>query len=121
MAGLALMRGVPLVAASPIHYDDHSSVSSQLGGPQAPPADGLADPTRSPRAGPELQQQQQPLEVHAYQPNWKTLIDYAHQHRHQANPHPHPHPHPSAGQQTTPPDRLNAASPRYQQLIGQVS
>lgn len=47
--------------------------------------------------------QMQPVDIHAYQPPWKNLIEYAH-HSQQPNQ-----------------DRLNAQSPRYQRLINQVS
>lgn len=117
-----------MVASSPVHYqDDHSSGATStplsstvgVGGGGNGGGGGPADPEspqqiqqqqqRQPAAAPTVQSpphSNQPLDIHAYQPPWKGLVEYA-----QQAPE-------SAAQQ---PDRLNAASPRYQQLIGQVS
>lgn len=124
-----------MVASSPIQYDDHSTISSTPGAQQQQSQSVGGQPMQlelqarenetSPNslsgADPHQQQQQQrqqhyvqpcsvhspgtqPVDIHAYQPPWKNLIDYANQQQ------------PGA----TPPDRLNAASPRYQQLMSQV-
>ena len=121
MAGLSLMRGVPMVASSPIQYDDHSTVSSTagaLGGQQQAsggPVGGqigelaaLGGERPAAVHSPVAQQ----LDIHAYQPPWKSLLEYAH-HQQQQQQQP---------RGATPPDRtLNPTSPRYQQLMGQVS
>lgn len=87
-------------------------MQQQQSGPDADSSPLMADQQQSNRPGghfgpasvhsPANPQQPQPVDIHAYQPPWKNLIEYA---NHGA----------------TPPDRLNTASPRYQQLIGQVS
>lgn len=123
------MRGVPMVATSPIQYDDHSTVSSapsannqqQAGGPplelQQPAGAPLqqAEPTAAspqqrhyqPAANSVQSPAGQASDILAYQPPWKNLIEYAHQQQQQSA--------------AAPPDRMSTASPRYQQLIGQVS
>lgn len=126
------MRGMPMVATSPVQYEDHSTVSSTPG-PGAPPG-GVAcaepssperqqyqqQPAQQHQQAPSVQSptQQQPVDIHAYQPPWKNLIDYAQQQQQQSQ-----QPAPTvttagAGPQS---DRLNAASPRYQRLMSQVS
>jgi hypothetical protein len=131
-----------MVAASPIHYqDDQSSGAANTplsgggggGGPGPGPGGGAGAGSASGGSvpdpdSPQQQQQQQqtqqqsrpaaatvhspqttqsnqPVDIHAYQPPWKGLLEYAQQ-------------APGTPQQ---PDRLNSSSPRYQQLIGQVS
>lgn len=147
LAGLTLMRGVPLVATSPVSYVDELSSGQQIlelgkGGPI-----GAAD-DESPNADQNRHQQQQQqqytiqsvqgsaspqqADIHAYQPPWKNLIDYAHQHPSMGAPNQQQQPQPTgpanatsanttAANQSQQPDRLNTTSPRYQQLIGQVS
>lgn len=137
----SLMRGVHLVASSPIQYDDHSTVSSlpsqqqqqsssapnggaqvaamlelqapvspsQQSGLSAPGGHALAPgapfaPVHSPGG---------PVEIHAYQPPWKNLIEYA-SGAVPANPN-------TASQPPSDVRPVSAASPRYQQLMSQVS
>lgn len=123
-----------MVASSPIHYqDDHSSATNTPPGnsndpssPQTlPRQQQSATPVQSPQLIQQQQQRQQQqatltttgnthsshhqaIDIHAYQPPWKSLADYAAQQT----------------QTTATPgqlERVNTASPRYQQLIGQVS
>lgn len=132
----SLMRGVHLVASSPIQYDDHS-VSSAAGGlpaqqlqqrsssaGQVPNMHELHGPTSPqqqqqahlagahqgqpfPLAGLESPSAGQQADIQAYQPPWKSLIEYA------------AGSSALAGHGDT--RQVNAASPRYQQLMGQVS
>lgn len=125
---MTVLHGVQLVAASPIQYqEDQSTVSPGSGANQALETlqPTLSSPTVVGSNGTSVSQQRDyhsPLapaqasqaEIQAYQPPWKNLIDYAQAHQ--------------AGQQQqqptdqSPSERsLNAASPRYQQLMGQVS
>lgn len=132
---MTVLHGVQLVASSPIQYQEEQLASSPEGGQlqnqvtATKPTSASANPApansansapsnnleplsilASPKQRPPAEAQQldyQPIppaaEIHAYQPPWKSLIEYAH---------------------SQPPgqaERLNPASPRYQQLIGQVS
>lgn len=95
------MRGVPLVASSPIRHDS--------------PMPGMTS-----------------LDVHGYQPPWKSLAEYALHHTAGGMgpmggpppPHPHSHPHPHHGM---PPhlmggigDGINPNAPQFQQIVNQV-
>lgn len=142
-----------MVAASPIQYDDHSTVSSTLeanvnhqqqqqqnphpvmlelrgGAGGAAAASGELVSGSSPLTGSDSRQQVQhfspsshhhqqhpppqangPADIHAYQPPWENLIDYAQQQAGSATPSD------MAGAT----GQLDPASPRYQQLISQVS
>lgn len=117
------MRAVPLIATSPMRHEEASpgayALSALSDGPhevvtpntgQSTPGVGvvqqhplLANGGASGQTGANgaQQQQQQPIEIQSYQPPWSSLIDYAHQ-------------------QPTP-DSIDTNSPRYQQLMSQVS
>lgn len=95
-----------MVAESPIQFDDHSTLIS----PQQ-----TQSQNRTPSSS-------KPFEINAYQAPWSTLADYAHQH-YAVNSSGDPangSAFPVAGEQleSSPP---NAESPRFQQIIGQVS
>lgn len=135
---MTLMRGVPMVAASPIQYAEQDSVG--VGGGQHPD---------TAQAAASLQQQQQSVhspprvgsaagtppqaDIHAYQPPWKNLIDYAAQtgptggqatSPHEATPLSVLPGSPAAGATAVEANQsahIDASSPRYQQLMGQVS
>lgn len=121
------MRAVPLVATSPIRHEE-ASPGYVIG---VPCSEGTQIPTPNGQTGLPTgsnggsgssnnsmvqripngasgsnnnnlqQQQQQAMDIQSYQPPWSSLIDYAHQ-------------------QPTP-DSIDTNSPRYQQLMSQVS
>lgn len=114
-----------MVASSPIQYQDEQSsgaltaANTPLGGlgsgsndPTSPQQQqsGAVQSPQSAQTAPSVTSQQQSVEIHAYQPPWKGLAEYAQQQQAGQTGN-------SAAQQ----DRLNTSSPRYVQLIGQVS
>lgn len=129
-AGMTVLHGVPMVASSPVQYDDHSTLSAGTPGQQPAsgnPNTGAGRMLELQTASQQQQQQQQQeeeaagghygephspasVDIHGYQPPWKNLLEYAHQHQQQQAP--------GSGPAEA---RLNPASPRYQQLMGQVS
>lgn len=89
--------------SSPLMASPQQQQSNRSGGHFAPTSvHSPNNPQQQQQPQPQSQPQSQPVDIHAYQPPWKNLIEYA---NHGA----------------TPPERLNTTSPRYQQLIGQVS
>lgn len=55
------MPGVPMVASSPMRHDLSAAISPSSGGPNGHPGGGLLNP----------------VDVHAYEPPWKALCDFA--------------------------------------------
>lgn len=119
------MQGVAMVAASPVEYDDHSTLvspreqQSRLAPDAVRPASRAPDSPHFAPVQPQPQPQSaKPLDIQAYQPPWSSLADYAQQHyasQQQQQPRPD-----SAGAELGPPIP-DADSPRFQQIIGQVS
>jgi len=123
-----------MVASSPIQYkgtpaDAEPNLAAQTVSQEQESGQAQQQQQQQSSANsPTLQQQQSvqspdsAADIHAYQPPWKTLVEYA---AHQRNQLATTDTSPAHQQHRTSPNQasrqVDVSSPRYQQLIGQVS